>query len=251
MNSNTRSYGIAAAALWLGLLTGRLSLAQSATTYQERHTFETRSELEAQAKSAEARGELGEARLIHYRLDHGDFHQGDRIVVKVQGAGGFSDTLVVRSGTQLQLPQMSELSLDGVLRSELDSRLTAYIGKYLRDPVVQATPLVRVGILGSVARPGYYYAAADLPLSDVLMSAGGPTADADVAKVSIRREGHVVMDEAKTRTALNDGMSMDMLHLQAGDEISVGRQRNFNWAVILPATTGVLGLLIAWTQIHH
>jgi hypothetical protein len=252
MKSNTRSYGIAVVALWVSLATSRLCLAQSAVVAdQERHNFETRAELEAQVKTAEAKGDKSEAWLIHYRLDHGDFREGDRIVVKVQGAGGFSDTLVVRSGKRLQMPQMADLSLDGVLRSELTSRLTAYIGKYLRDPIVQANPLVRVGILGSVARPGYYYAAADLPLGDVLMLAGGPTPDADVAKVSVRREREIIIDEDNTRTALTEGMSMDMLHLQAGDEISVGQQRHFNWGVIVPTVTGILGLLVAFTQIHH
>lgn len=251
MKSNTRSYTIAAATLLVSLATGRPCLAQSAVADQERHNFETRAELETQVKAAEAKGNKSEAWLIHYRLDHGDFHEGDRIAIRVQGGGGFSDTLVVRSGKRLQLPQMADLSLDGVLRSELTSGLTAFIGKYLRNPVVRANPLVRVGILGSVTRPGYYYAPADLPLSDVLMSAGGPTADADVAKVSVRREGQIIIDEDNTRTALNEGMSMDMLNLQAGDEISVGHQRNFNWAVILPTITGALGLFLAFTQLRH
>jgi protein involved in polysaccharide export with SLBB domain len=251
MKSNTRSHNIAIVAFWMSLATSQLYLWQSAGAMQERHNFETRAELEAQVKAVEGKGNTAEAYRIHYRLDHGDFQEGDRIVIKVQGTGGFSDTLVVRGGRRLQLPQMAEMSLDGILRSELTSRLTAYVSKYLRDPVVQAKPLVRVGILGSVARPGYYYAAADLPISDVLMSAGGPTTDADVEKVSVRREGQVILDEANTRTALSEGMSMDMLSLQAGDEISVGQQRNFNWAVILPTATAILGLLLAYGQLHH
>lgn len=251
MKPHTRSYSIALTALGVSLATTRLAIAQSAIAEQERHNFETRAALESQISAAEAKGDRTRAALIQYRLDHGDFHEGDRIVVKVQGAGGFTDTLIVRSGKRLQLPQMADLSLDAVLRSELSSKLTAYIGGYLRDPVVRATPLMRVGILGSVARPGYYYAPADLPLSDVLMLAGGPTANADLAKVSIRRRGQSIMDERNSRTALSEGRSMDMLNLQAGDEISVGEQRRFNWAVIIPTLTGILGLLIAYTQIHQ
>lgn len=248
MKSNTRSYWIALVALSVSLGTGRLSPAQSVVASRERHNFETRAELEAQVKAAEAEGNKNEAWLIHYRLDHGDFHEGDRISVRVQGTGGFSDTLVVRSGKRVELPQMADLSLEGVLRSELTSRLTAYIGRYLRDPVVQASPLVRVGILGSVSRPGYYYAAADLPLSDLLMSAGGPTGDADVGKVSVRRQGEVIIDQDNTRRALTGGMSIDMLHLQAGDELSVGKKRQISWGMIIPTVTGILGLLVAFTR---
>ncbi|MDQ6769210.1 MAG: SLBB domain-containing protein [Gemmatimonadota bacterium] len=233
------------------MATTPLAVAQSAVGGQERHNFETRAALESQINAAEAKGDKSEAGLIQYRLDHGDFHEGDRIVVKVQGAAGFTDTLIVRSGKLLQLPRMPDLSLDAVLRSELTSRLTTYIGGYLRDPIVQATPLVRVGILGSVGHPGYYYAPADLPLNDVLMFAGGPTAAADLAKVSVRRKGQIIINESNSRTALSEGMSLDRLNLQAGDEISVGEQRRFNWAVIIPTVTGILGLLVAFTQIHR
>jgi hypothetical protein len=251
MRPNIRSYGIALTAFWIGLAASKPCLAQSAPTGQERHNFETRAELETQLKTAESTGDKSGASLIHYRLDHGDFHEGDRIVVRVQGTGGFADTLVVQSGKRLQLPQMADLSLEGVLRSELNTKVTTYVGKYLRDPIVQTNPLVRVGILGSVARPGYYYAAADLPISDVLMSAGGPTTEADMAKVSVLREGGTIIDEDNTRTAISEGLSMDMLHLQAGDEISVGKQRHFSWGTIVPTVTGILGLVVVLTQVHH
>jgi protein involved in polysaccharide export with SLBB domain len=145
---------------------------------------------------------------------------------------------------------MEDLSLEGVLRSELSTRLTSHIAGFLRDPVVSATPLLRVGVLGRVAHPGFYYAAADLPLSDVLMAAGGPAADADVSKLSIRRAGEIIIDQRKSRTALTEGSSLDMLNLQAGDEITVGSQRQLNWQVILPAITGVIGLFIAYSQLH-
>jgi hypothetical protein len=250
MKSSTRSYHILIGVLSVSLA-GSSSLAQSAGVQQDRHNFEARAELEAQAKRAEAKGDKAQAYVVHYRLDHGDFHEGDRIVVKVQGSGGFSDTLMVRSGNRLQLPQMGDFSLDGVLRSEITPAITTYVAKYLRNPVVLANPLVRLGILGSVARPGFYYAPADIPLSDLLMTAGGPTPDADVTKVSVRREGQVILDDANGRTALQEGMSLDMLNLQAGDEISVGSHRNFNWQVILPTVTGILGLLLAYSQLHR
>ena len=92
---------------------------------QQRQLFETRAELEARAKAAKAHPETHEAQLIAYRLEHGDFHDGDRITIKVlRGAGGFSDTLLVRSGNKVTLPQMGDLSLEGVLRSELVPTLT-------------------------------------------------------------------------------------------------------------------------------
>ncbi len=224
-----------------------LCVGQSSGSTKARLDFETRAQLEEQAKLADAKADKGGAYLIHYRLDHGDFQDGDRIVISIRGAGGLSDTLTVRTGKRLELPQMADLSLDGVLRSELLPRLTAHVAKYLRDPVVRATPLVRVGILGTVIRPGFYYVSADLPLSDVLMSAGGPGSEADLDKVTVRRGSDVIIDDRNTRVALTEGVSLDMLHMRAGDEIDVGKQKHFNWGVVIPSAAAILGLLLTIT----
>jgi polysaccharide export outer membrane protein len=135
-----------------------------------------------------------------------------------------------------------------VLRSELQPRLTAHLKNYLRDPVVIVRPLLRIGILGNVLHPGYYYTSADLPLTDVLMVAGGPTPDADLTKVSVRRGTEVIMNDRKTRSALTAGRSLDNLHMQAGDEVQVGKRRELNWGVIVPSVSALLGLVIALSQ---
>src|SRR5687768_12584550 len=195
MTSTKRWQGMALAVVLTGLATSSAVIAQSRGLDTGSRNFETRAQLEAQATAADAAGRDSEARLIRYRLERGDFPDGDRILVTVRGGGGFSDTLTVRSGRQLQLPQLAPLSLEGVLRSELLPRLTAHLSQFLRDPVVTARPLLRVGILGQVVRPGYYYASADLPLSDVLMSAGGPASDADLTKISVRRGTQTIIDQ--------------------------------------------------------
>ena len=231
----------------IGLSAATVSTAQTAAGPGSPN-FETRAQLEEQAKIAESEGRDLDSRLIRHRLDRGDFQDGDRIMVTVRGPGGFSDTLTVRSGRQLELAQLPPLPLTGVLRSELHPRLAAHLTKYLRDPVVIVRPLLRVGILGNVLRPGYYYTSADLPLTDVLMVAGGPTPEADLTKVSVRRGGEIIMNERKTRGALTTGRSLDNLHMQAGDEVEVGKRRQINWGLIIPSLSAVLGLVYALSQ---
>jgi protein involved in polysaccharide export with SLBB domain len=243
MTSKTRLQAIAFGCLSATLSTATLCVAQT-TTSDLRQRFETRAQLEAQLKAADSSHNQSAAYRVRYRLEHGDFYPGDRVFVKVeQGAAGFADTLVVREGRRLDLPQMGDLSLDGVLRSELEGSLSAHLGKYLRNPVVKATPLVRLAIMGAVGRPGFFYMPADLPVTDILMRAGGPTPDADLGKVTVRREGDVLIDESNTATAIREGMSADMLHLQGGDEIQVGRQRHTNWGMIIPIATTAASLL--------
>jgi SLBB domain-containing protein len=234
-----------AAAAYLAL--GNLCLGQSVTPAGGSHRqFETRAELEAQAKDAENGHRTGEAWLLRTRLEKGDFQDGDRILVEVEGAGIMTkpETLVVRTGKRLELPRMADLSLDGVLRAELSDRIKQHLSQYIREPVVRATPLVRVAVLGTVGRPGYFYTAADIPLTDVIMQAGGPGGNADLTKVSIRRGTEVIWDGKDTRAALADGLSIDQLHMRAGDEINVGEKRKFPWTTVLGFGIPIITVLV-------
>ena len=243
---NIRSSLFAVGVIFSTLAPSR-GFAQTAAGSEKPLNFETRAELEARAKLAEAKQDTREAYLIRWRLEHGDFRVGDRIVIRhISGVGGSRDTLTVRAGKVLQLPQVGDLPLDGVLRSELGPKITAYLSRYVRDPVLEARQLQRVGILGNVVKPGFYYVSPDAPLSDLLMGAGGPTPNADLEKISVRRDGEVIIDEPNTRRALTGGYSMDVLHMVAGDEITVGKSREIPWGMILPIATTVLGFVIAY-----
>src|SRR2546430_9424531 len=65
--------------------------------------------------------------------------------------------------------------LRGVLRSELRERLQDHLARFLRQPVVQVRPLIRLLVEGDVVRPGFYVAAPEQPLADVITLAGGFT----------------------------------------------------------------------------
>lgn len=205
--------------------------------------------LEAEAKKAEAAHRTQEAWLLKSRLQKGDFQDGDRIVVKLLGAtmllgSNGNDTITVRAGKMLPLPQMADLPLEGVLRSELTDRLTTHLAKYLRDSSVRATPLLRLAVLGQVRNPNYYYTSADVLLSDLVIKAGGPNPNADVGKMIIRRGGETIWNAADTRTALADGLSLDRLHLRAGDELYVDDMKgSINWVQIAQYAGPIFGLL--------
>ena len=230
---------LVAAAVLLPL--GRICLAQEKLQpVPARREFESRAELESQAKVAETQHRSGEAWLLKQRLEKGDFQDGDRILFKIQGntalPAGFlqiPDTLTVRAGNKLELPRMADLSLQGVLRSELNDKLTEHIAQYVKEPTIRSVPLVRMAILGNVGHPCYLYTSADSPLSDVLMQAGGPSGNADMNAITILRGNDVIWNAQDTQAALADGLSVDRLHLRAGDEVIVPQTRHFPlWEVL-------------------
>jgi len=167
------------------------------------------------------RGAATRVALVRERLERGDFRVGDRICVRVLGEPVLSDTFTVAAGPELPLPQVGAVPLDGVLRSELPERVTTYLARYLREPVVQVRPLIRLMVEGDVARPGYYALSPDLPLADALAAAGGLTQHANVDEIRVQRGAIEILGGPHLQQALGRGSSIDQLNLQAGDRLLV------------------------------
>ena len=215
-------------------------------------TAESRSKLEAEARAAESANRASEAWLLRSRLTNGDFQEGDRIVVVLESNPSATDTMQVRSGKLLQFPRMAAVSLEGVLRSELTDTLRHHLSRYLTNPDVRATPLLPVAVLGSVRNPGFFYAPADYLLRDVIMRAGGPNPDADMSKTIIRRAGKTIWEVEDVRVAVSDGLSLDRLHLHAGDEVFVPQiRRRFQLNTVLTVVSAAAAVSVALLQIQR
>jgi len=180
-----------------------------------------------------------ETTYIRQRLEQGDFHVGDRVLIAVDmpappltpppGPAAksteqqLSDTFTVGPSQELTLPEVGVVSLRGVLRAELEPRVTAEIARYIRDPVVHARALVGLAINGQVAHPGYYSVPADAIIPAVLTAAGGTTQDAKLNKMKIQRNGKTIWEGDALRRAMATGSTVDDLALRPGDVIVVPR----------------------------
>ena len=214
----------------------------------------SRAELDAAATRADMAAATGDpsarsqnamtAVAIRQRLRDGDFQVGDRVVVTITSDIVRRDTAVVRYGPALELPGPIVVSLAGVLRSEVKGRVSTEVLKYVKASAVDVVPLVRLGVLGAVARPGYFAFPSDMPLSDVLMGAGGPAANADVGRSVIRRGAKEIRSASDTRTAFASGLTLDQLGLNPGDEIFVGSRRDVSPAAIA-AVSGAIASVLA------
>jgi protein involved in polysaccharide export with SLBB domain len=199
----------------------------------------TREELQAAMDDA---GPSDVGARIKMRLSEGDFRRGDRIALMVQAESTLTDTFTVGSGAELMLPPptVGSLSLKGVLRSELQVKLTEYIGRFRNNAIVRAQPLLRIAVQGEVARGGIYAVPADAQLADALMAAGGTTEYAKANKVTISRNGKAFWEGSAFDTDL------DALGLRDGDQIVVGSSRpgrgtdNLRMAALLISIAGGL-----------
>jgi hypothetical protein len=254
MQSNGRAR-LLGAALIAFLSLPRLVAAQSGDGTLS-SDLETRAMLQSELEKAEAGNRKSEAWLLRQRLEKGDFQDGDRIVVKLLGntqlMGWTNDTITVRAGRMLPLPQLADLPLTGVLRSELTERITSHLAKYVRDATVRATPLLRLAVLGQVRDPNYYYPSADVLLSDLIRMAGGPSASADMDKIVIRRGTDIIWNAKDARTALNDGISLDRLHLRAGDEVYLDDTKGqVDWRQIGTYAIPILSIVLTFARVFR
>jgi len=156
---------------------------------------------------------------IRDRLANGDFKLGDGVVLFVQGEPNQPDTISVEAGPLINLPLFGEISLAGVLRSEVGDRITEVLTQFIRNPVVRAEGLMRLSVLGAVGQPGFYVVPADMLLTETLMAAGGPAPNANLDELRIERGTELVMGGEELQEAMRQGLTLDQLNLQAGDQV--------------------------------
>jgi len=214
----------------------------------------SRAELSVAATEAEVAAATGDpaqraqnamlAAAIRQRLRDGDLQVGDRIAVTFISDAVHRDTVVVRSERSLELLGIIIVPVAGVLRSELKERVSTEMLKYVKAQKIEVTPLMRVAVLGAVVRPGYFAFASDIPLTDAIMGAGGPTGSAAVERSIVRRRNQQYRSAGETSKAIAGGLTLDQFGLSAGDELVVGERREFGVSKLI-GLTGALASVLA------
>lgn len=175
---------------------------------------------------------------------------GDRVRLQVAGDTSLTGTFTVKDGPALDLPGIGTIPLAGVPRDQLQPYLAQRVARYVRDPDVKASVLVQVGVIGEVARPGFYSLATDALVSDALMAAGGPTHDARMDALDVRRGTATVRAASAVREALARGLTVGQLGLESGDQLVVPRANDTEKTVrILSLLAGIPIAIFALTKI--
>ena len=182
-----------------------------------------------------------DAERVRSRLRDGDFRVGDRIVIDIQGEPDYPDTVTVQPGPIISLEVFGDVSLAGVLRSEIEPHLYQALGRFIRDPLVRANGLMRISILGAVRGPGFYSIPAETILGDAVMMAGGPSGAQDFDGLRIERAGRVLYEDDAVQAALREGLTLDQLNLQAGDQIVLPAPRTSSLFRDILGVVGAIG----------
>lgn len=176
---------------------------------------------------------MAELSALRSRLQQGDFRVGDRFVITLRQDSVASDTASVRDSLKVSVANLPDVSLSGVLRSELDERMSAHVARFLRNVTVRTSVLTRVAILGAVRTPGFYYASPDRPMSDLVMVAGGPAELANLNELEVTRGSVKVMKSKDSRRAVKEGRTLEQLDVRSGDEVRIPLTRKINWQTVI------------------
>lgn len=148
---------------------------------------------------------------------------GDTIEVAIFGEPDLSRTVTIRPDGTVALPLIGEIKAAGKTTAQLAAELVNLYRKYLRSPsvavVVREFRVDRIYILGQVSRPGEYQIRTGMGILELLASAGGPTARADLTKAVIIR-GRTEAIQLNLLEAFAKNKSPDV-KLLAGDVLFV------------------------------
>ncbi|MCC6316232.1 MAG: polysaccharide biosynthesis/export family protein [Gemmatimonadaceae bacterium] len=213
----------------------------------------TRAELEQAVAAAEqaqttaeskTREQLGQhVASLRQRLRNGDFAPGDRLFLTVLGDSALTDTFTVRQDQGIQFPGLPVMSLRGVLDSELTAHLTKELSRYLKNPQVTATGLIRLSVMGGIGKPGFLTVPIDQLVTDVVMASGGPAQSGKFEDAIVKRGSATYLNKRQFADAVRQGKTVGDVSLRDGDEIFIPMATNQNrltmWLPILTAATTI------------
>ena len=191
-----------------------------------------------------------DAARVRQRLADGDFQAGDRVLLRVDGEQQLSDTFTVEEGRRLRLPNIGDVPLTGVLRAELEDHVRTRLATFIKNPVVRARPLIRIGVMGEVSRPGFYLVAPTSQVEDAVMAAAGPTQNSKLTGLVVQRTDGEEWKGAALQRAIAEGRTLDELGIRSGDRFFVPRHGDAARTVaILAALVTIPAGIFAITRI--
>lgn len=167
---------------------------------------------------------------------------GDVIKVSVWREPEWSGEFTVDESGTAVLPRIGPVHVTAMSPDSLKRYVTDSLGRFLKNPSIEVTPLRRIQVLGAVRNPGLYPVPPTVTVGDAVAVAGGATSDGKPDQVVLRRNGQDLKVKLARETRLAD------TPIQTGDQLFVPQRgwlgRNIVAATLSATTTLIVALLI-------
>lgn len=173
-----------------------------------------------------------------------EFLAGDaiRIVIPADTGSVLKGVYPIDGTGMADLPITGPIVIAGKNRQNIEQYLAGIWAPYLKDTHVQATPAIRVAIMGNVKEPGYYYPSPDAVIYDAINLAGGPVLPFKLEETSHLRAGKTVNDELSK--AISQGRTLREAGIVSGDEILVPVPERITMKEAIPLVGTALAIVL-------
>src|ERR1700722_789410 len=151
----------------------------------------------------------------------------DTLDVSVWKEPELTRTVPVRPDGKISLPLLNDVQAAGLTPSQLMSKTTTGLSKYMNSPqvtvIVTAVSSQRIYILGEVSRPGAYVMIPGMTVLQALSNGGGLTQFANRSKIYVLRQenGKQVHLLFNYKDVLSGKRNDENIPLKSGDTIVV------------------------------
>jgi polysaccharide export outer membrane protein len=164
--------------------------------------------------------------VVEYKIDAGDTLE----ITFWEGTTPQKEEIFVRPNGKISFGFVEDLSVNGLTSSQLDDRLTTYLNEYVKKPridvVVKKFDSKFVQVMGAIdtrrinTGPGKYRLKGKTTVLEMIARAGGPTKDANLNDVRIRRKKGQLISLNIFKTITQGDLSQDLV-LNDGDLLFV------------------------------
>jgi polysaccharide export outer membrane protein len=153
------------------------------------------------------------------------FKPGDGVRIRVWDLFEKRDTEDLNSDYPINpegfivMPLIGEVRVKGVTPLELQKELEKQFRAYLEMPYVLVSPLIRLTLQGAFNKPGTYYAEPTTSVWNAIALADGPKVGLNLTGLRVQRGGKVVIPAKKFYKAYENGLSLEEVGVESGDQI--------------------------------
>jgi protein involved in polysaccharide export with SLBB domain len=173
-----------------------------------------------------------------------EFLAGDAIRIEIPAdTGAVLDGVYPIDGQGMaDLPIAGRVVVAGKTRQNIEQYLEQLWAPLLKDDHVQATPAIRVAVMGNVRRPGYYYPSPDAVIYDVINMAGGPVQPWKIEKTQHIRARDVV--NSRLVDYISRSMTLREAGIVSGDEILLPVPERISMKEAIPLIGTTLSIIL-------
>ena len=177
-------------------------------------------------------------RLAHAQSDGADsartpaLYAGDVLRITVWRQPELSGEFVIAPDGTITHPLYRELKVAGLTLPTVEERVRAFLSRFESNPEFVILPLLRIIVAGEVRQPNVYTVPVGTSVPAAIALAGGPTERGQLERVKVNRStASFALDLTQP-----SGTAM-RIAVRSGDQIIVGRRRNFVQDVLAPMSS--------------